>query len=136
MCGGDPADLCRALLHAVLGSGPDAMKSRRGSLTSFVKTTVPQASYPRAVRAWGFLALSANLATSELGLKVFLALLFPDSLAPWATGCLHVFLSSLLGLQVPYCPSHRLFREQIWGYLRTGALSPRQTGNLPCFHHQ
>lgn len=109
MCGGDPADLCRALLHAVPGSGPDAMGSRRGSLTSFVKTAMPQASYPRAVRAWGFLVLSANLATSELGLKVLLAFIFPDSLVPWATGFLQVFLSSLLGHQVPYYPFPQAF---------------------------
>lgn len=66
---------------------------------------MPQASYPRMVWAWGFLVLSANLGTSELGLEVLLALIFLNSLVFWAiSGFLQVLLSSFLAYQVPCCP--------------------------------
>lgn len=65
--------------------------------------------------------------TSELGLEVLLALVFPGvGPAPWAiSGSPRVFWHSLNGpsgalLSFPA----GLFCEQIWGYLRIGALSP------------
>lgn len=45
---------------------------------------MPQASDPGAPRVCGFLVVPGDLAMSELGLEVKLALLFPGAPAPWA----------------------------------------------------
>ena len=78
--------LCCALgleeAHSGLGSGPDAVKNRRGSLTPLGKMVMPLDSDPGAAWVWGFLVVPGDLATSELGLEVKLALLFPGAPAP------------------------------------------------------
>lgn len=67
-------DACWSLLHAVLWPwkhptlvwdlGQMPLKIR-GSLTPLVKIVTPQASYPGAAWAWGFLVLPANPAAAE-----------------------------------------------------------------------
>lgn len=90
---------------------------------------------PGGLRLGISLVVPGSLLTSELGLEVLLALVFPG------VGRLPEGLCSsgefsgipLVGHQLSFPAG--LFCEQTWGYLRIGTLSP-STGDLAYLHHQ
>lgn len=67
--------LCSGLRRTLWsGTGPDAVKNRRNSLTLLVEMIVPQTQEGSGL---GFLVVPGSPFTSELGLEVLLALVFP-----------------------------------------------------------